>query len=250
MITRMGAGRICAGARPQWSVRSLAMLLAIIVLTPAKAPAAEDRFAQVHRVGIIAALGDRIEIWTHGWTEKDSHLGYWPIKDWGLDDLTKQTAIDLIGDRFQIVPVVYDSSTFIVTDTDPPSEDLPPIKQLILALPPSDADAYLVIRKRTWNLSPLYVMGGLTAMRGAMLKSRDLFVTLQIDLVDAKTGNTLSARFVAPMTSINREDWADTPEEMSDTQAQHLRGRAAGVITRYLTVALHSMGLTGARAAP
>jgi hypothetical protein len=189
------------------------------------ARAAEDRFAQVHRIAIIAAFGDRFEIWAHGWTDN--------------------------GNRFQIVPITYDSSSFIVPDMDPPSEDLPPIKSLILALPPSDVDAYLVIRKRTYHLSgPAYVMDGLTARSNPLLRSRNVFVTMQVDLVDARTGRTLSARFLSGRTGISREDWADTPEQMSDAQAQNLRRRIADLITRYLTGALNSMGLTGTQVAP
>jgi hypothetical protein len=225
----------------------LGLVLAVLAVAPATRATA-DRFPQVRRIAIIVALGDRVEIWAQGWTGKDSHDGYRPIDGWGLDDLAKKTATDLIADRFQVVPITYDSSRFIVPDMDPPSLDLPRIKPLILALPPADVDAYLVIRKRTWNLSPRIVMDGLTAHKSALLPGvRMVFVTMQVDLIDAKTGGTLSARFLPAATGISREDWADTPEEMSDAQAEALRRRVADLITRYLTGALNSMGLTGGK---
>ena len=230
-------------------MRFLFALLTVLAM-PQATRAAENRFAQVHRIAIIAALGDRVEIWAHGWTNKDNHLGYRPIVGWGLDDLAKQTATDLVGNRFRVVPIICDSSSFIVPDMDPPSEDLPRLKTLILALPPFDVDAYLVIRKRTWRPSPLYDLDGLTAMSDVLFRSRNAFVTMQVDFVDARTGETLSARFLPATTGINREDWAVTPEQMTDVQAQNLRRRMADLITRSLTRALNSMGLTGTQAAP
>jgi len=249
MTERPSAWQMRTPARAWRSIVNVALVVVVLAMAP-PTRAAEDKIGQVHRIAIIAALGDRVMIWAHGWTDKDNHLGYRSIDGWGLDDLAKQTAIKLIGDRFQIVPITYDSSSFIVPDEDVPSEELPKLQPLILALPPLDVDAYLVIRKRTWHQSAPYILDGLTAMSEVLFRSRDVFVTMQVDLVDARTGKTLSIRRLSATAGLSREAWADTPEQISDVKAQNLRRRIEELITRNLTDGMKSMGLTGKQLTP
>lgn len=244
MVVNRGASSGGSGGRIWAGLVAFAFLIASLAMTPATA-AAEDRLSQVRRIGIIAALGDRVEIWAHAWAEKDSHLGYRPIDGWGLDDFARRTAIAAIGSRFQVTPIVCDTANLIAPDSNPPSEDLPRLKSVVSALPGQNVDAYLIIRKRTWHLSPPYVMDGLTATRNAILGSRTVFVTIQVDLVDAKTGATLSSRFLPGRTGLSREDWADTPDQISEVQFEHLHDRINEVVTRSVTSALRSMGLSG-----
>jgi hypothetical protein len=230
------------------SLRAIAAGLALVLTTLAGAHAANaDRFAQLHRIGIISALGDRVEVSLFGFTRIDGKDGYLPIDTWRLDDLAIREAATMLGGRFQISPVTYDKKPFLAADTDPPTYVNPPLKPLIQGLPTSDMDAYLVIRTATWSPMGTWSLEGLGAQKSKISFGQHplVYVMLEVDLVQAGTGKTLISRTLgAPaMTHEDRGDWADTPEAMTPAQVEKLHQRIVELIPNDLARTLTSMGL-------
>jgi hypothetical protein len=207
--------------------RSAAALLLALALgmAPTASSSAVDAqlLAQVHRVAIVASLGDRADIMLRGMTVFDTKGGNLPLPGSDLDDAASRLAAALLGSRFEIVPVTYDKTVFVRSDDVNPGGGAPSLKTLIRAMPPAVVDAYLVIRKQDFFLPypDRYVMNGLGALRYRRILPKSLvrnlngtvfalngivFVDLEATLVEAGTGKIL----------IDKDDMESIPEDEGD----------------------------------
>ena len=228
-------------------LRALATGLAFVVAALTAAHAANgDRFAQVHRVGIISALGDRVEIAVPGFTAVDGKDGYLPIDTWRLDDLATRDATALLGGRSQTSPVVYAPASSLPADADTRRLE-PPLGPLIQALPASNVDAYLVVRRANWSGASTWALDGLGVHKSKILFGVHpmVYVMLEVALVQAGTGKTLVSRTLGDPSATfeDRSDWADTPAEMTTVQVERLHSRIVELVQKDLARTLASMGL-------
>lgn len=222
------------------------LVLASISLNAAHAAGA-DRLAQVHRIGVVAALGNRIQIVEFGLTALDGKNGYLPVEAWRLDDLATRDASAVLGGRFQISPVDYNAAAFLPADTDTHRAD-PPLKPLVQALPASGVDAYLVIRRTICCAGTGWGSDGLGAEKTKTLFGvlrPSVYVMLEVDLVEAGTGKTLISRTLGIPAAVNEveSDWADTPAKMSAAQVETLHTRIVDLVQKDVERTLTAMGL-------
>ena len=237
--------------------RVLAATLGIVVasLAAQAAPAAGDRLAGVRRIAVISALGDRATIFRVGFTVFDSKGGDLPIQDWDLDTVAIRGAAELLGPRFQVVPVEYDKARLIASDA--PSlypRGNPSLRPLIQARPAGEADAYLVIRKSVWYMPypERSALVGLGAVKDRMLSfgTPSADAAIDVDLVQAGSGKTLVSKssslrgdFDELSAPEDPGDWADKPDHMSPEQIDKLHANLAALIADALSRILPAMGL-------
>ena len=237
-----------SSTRRQLVVGGGSLILNSIALRAAAGPT--DPLAQVRRIGLIVALGDRAEIAREGMTIFDGKLGYLPTDSWNLDELATRKAADLLAPRFEVVTTSFDRSSFLASGPDGPRSDNPKLTPLIQALPAS-VDAYLVIRRSPWVIAyypRVEVYGGLGALgstlAGLLGKHGMAYVNLEVAMVQAGTGKTLKfQRSVLVTENEDHGDWADTADKMTDVQVQKLHERIELVTAKAVTQALTSMKL-------
>lgn len=230
----------------------------LLVLVGRGALAQTDRLASIHRVAIISALGDHATIWRIGITVFDSKGGNLPIGDWDLDGVAAQKAAELLGGRFEIVPVAHVKESFIPSDAPSlyPREN-PSLGPLIRALPEENVDAYLVIRRITWYPSypNNFALIGVGAVKSRVLNADQpsVFAAYEIVLVQARTGKTIAHMdssqhhigFDAISEPEDAADWADSADRMTQVQKDELHQHLAAHIGDSLQRTLTAMGLVG-----
>jgi hypothetical protein len=215
-------------------------------LTRSDAAIAADRFPEIRRIGVIAALGDTVEIAHFGYIAPNRRYTYLPVKTWDLDGFAARKAGELLGGRFEIAQVPYDEASFLPPPDAKPDDRDPRLGPLIATMSKS-VDAYLVIRKISWN-GPGWVLAGLGVEHSKMsfLSTHGMVhVSLEISLVEAGTGKIIASKsHGVPLTAAEAPgEWADSADQLTTEQQQKLRGHIEALVAKEIERSLPAMGL-------
>jgi len=216
------------------------LTLLLFVLFPAAA-LAQDPYAGIHTVGIVSAIGDRLEFadtgfsWTGGDGPAAADIGAWNIDQW-----TVQQIANALGNRFVVQPVQVNLAPLYSCNGRQQCETVMPRG--------GDVDAYIIAFKAV-AADPL---GGRSDIRGIGLYHHpgflgvgeidSVYAIYAIAVVDAKTGTIIdygTARLddehafgehFNPIERVPDSIWPDSPPQLSAEQQLTVRNAAKRLI--------------------
>src|ERR1700733_68770 len=166
---------------------------ALVTLCLALPARAAEKYAGIHTVAIVSALGDIY--FTDDKTPFNSAfdwvLGTW---DWKLDEAAAAKIAKLLDPRFAVKEVAYNRGAFAQPKrNDPVSKMLDSSKESLVSQLPRDngVDAYILVRP-CWFSGDYIAMSGLAVARQWNDERAVIYANYVIEVVDAKTGEILS----------------------------------------------------------
>lgn len=158
--------------------------------------------ASIHSIGVLSALGDRIEFKSIGVTIFGNSLNYLPANDWGLDAVATAEAEKLLSGRFTVgaAPFGRDAVAHIGEGFTTYGAAL---GRVIRAQPPSKMDAYLILVPQNASLpypSNQEIVGVGVYRQASLFGGGDPGATIAhiiyiAYLLDAKTGKVIGQMY-------------------------------------------------------
>ena len=210
--------------------------------------AASDPYADIHTVCVLSQIGSVLTIKTVGSTvfgnKEDQSL---PIEDWKLDDLVESEIADALSGRFA------------VSRADAPLRSASNIRDYVGNLPAAQkADAYIVVGEGTAQaFESNQTITGLTLYRHNLILGGHndfVYAPYVIAVMDGKTGRILDhgraslndggfLTSALPFAANDEANWAETPEQFTETQRQNIRLEITQLVHTALIHALRNADL-------
>jgi hypothetical protein len=160
-------------------------LLALLLAACATVTIEQTQIANVRRVAIISALGDRFTVKKLGFTVFGNDERDFPVDAWGIDDAVAATVRGVVGKRFDVRPLTYQRSAFFVSSNDGRAVADAVRSQFPAA---QDIDAFIVVTKGSSAIgdSNAFVSGlGLLEGDTLLMHTTNVYALYWITVVDA-----------------------------------------------------------------
>jgi hypothetical protein len=158
-------------------------LLALLLAACATVAVEQGQIANVRRVAVISALGDQFSVKKMGVTIFGNDERNFPIDAWGIDDAVIATVRGVVGKRFEVRPVTYRKSAFLVSDNSGPA-----VADAVRSqFPAQDIDAFIVVTKGSSRIgdSNFFVSGlGIFEADSVLIHTSDVYAIYWITVVD------------------------------------------------------------------
>lgn len=159
------------------------LLLALLLAGCATATLEPGQIANIKRVAIISALGDRFAVKKLGITIFNNDERDFPADAWGVDDAVVSTVRGVVGQRFEVRPVTYQRSAFYVADNSGPA-----VAEAVRShMSAQDIDAYIVITKGSSRVGDSnFFVSGLGILEGdsLVMHSTTVYAIYWVTVVD------------------------------------------------------------------
>lgn len=212
------------------------LLLGLVQIALAPHAVARDRYAAIHSVGVISAIGDRLAITSTGMMAVGRDKKDMPIDDWGIDRWMVTTLSQALAARFEVKPVNVDRAAFFDCAA----------KCAGLLKRDSGVDAFVLVRKVEESAFKDATSGISLHFTRAMLGKYTLTTDSDfvIEVIDAKTGKVLDYGSPdQPVVIFTANDWPNSWEELTQAQRETLKSTITDNIEKELPVALNSASL-------
>jgi len=253
-----------------------AIFIAVALGQPSSvwAAVATDKFAGIHKIGVSSNLGDQAEILRIGATVFGNSQTFLPISDWNLDAVASDEIIQSLKGRYDVTSTPFTESDIAKIKVSFFSGIS--FKDAVLAQPPRNLDAYLILRATKGLVNPagyLTISGLGTVRQWSGIGGPDrehhfgediVHFTYAAYLVNAKTGEMIAAGvgwapkekrtfadallivpspMSSPHTYTGDASWPMTAGELTDVQKKVLHDDLVGLIKTSLPDTLKNMGL-------
>lgn len=246
---------------PTIQILRSALTGALLALVGTNASFAADRYANIHSVAIVSALGDGILLEQKADVTL-SNLAPDIVFDskLGLDSFVTKAVTDAVSARFKVVDAPIDPA--LLKNFNIPPDVLNQMTSQPTANAATAVDAFIVIHPDTWNVqTPIRVLvnsySGTSLMHiKGMFGSYDTILSVQytVTVLDAKTGKVIDygtanlatpnfLRNPKPFLFCDGKLWPDDPQHLDDVTASQLRTDVMAVMARSLPIALESANL-------
>ena len=227
-------------------------LLALLLLAGcATATLEPGQIANVKRVAIISALGDRFEVKKFGITIFNNDARDFPIDAWGIDDAVVSTVRGVVGKRFEVRPVTYQRSAFYVSDNSGPA-----VAEAVRShMTAQDIDAYIVVTKSSSRIgdSNAFVSGlGIFESDALVMHKTIVYAIYWVTVVDGHRFTVIGnmpawsiGQSLSEMSAIhgpNREvDQSLRPTTLDAAANPKLRDVVLGLLRQNLPITLQNL---------
>jgi hypothetical protein len=236
-------------------------LVASVFVAGANASLAADRYANVHSVAIVSALGDGILLEQKAdVTLNDTAPTVVFDSKLDLDGFATKLVTDAVSARFTVVDSAIDPSQ--IMDATAPADIVRKMMDHRNSDSAPPVDAFIVIHPDTWNVqTPIRALvnsySGLSLMHiHGLFGGYDTILSIQytVTVFDAKTGKVIDfgtanlatrnfLRNPKPLLFCDGKLWPDDPEHLDDARATQLRTDIMAVMARSLPIALEGANL-------
>lgn len=193
----------------------LAIFLFASIAMPSVAAARDSDLSGIKTIGIVAAMGDQLELTNVGFTVFGNSRGTADIADWKLDDDVAATVGGLLKGRYETVVITnFEKSRFRPTgpgffgaQIDEEAET----KALASRAGAPAVDAYLLIYP-LYNVNPISLNNQwLTGPGLYRQRSREAVYALGVaTLIDARTFDSIGSKWLS-LKSDDRDTGSDLP---------------------------------------